>query len=105
DAELSLHVASTSTPKSDVGSACQKLAFLYTSERDFCVSSTQHLQGMNLAVIRQLQMLGYIVIELSHCEISSMEIQKDEDLDKLIMEKINAAIGFQMFMIEEGENS
>ncbi|GFO34471.1 fast kinase domain-containing protein 1 [Plakobranchus ocellatus] len=83
----------------------ERLAFLYGSEQHYCLGEGHHLIGQYQTDIRHLQMLGYNVILLPHYELSSMEMFSDQNLDSLIREKINKAVGIQVFTGHGDESS
>lgn len=99
DAELILNLNAPFTPSSNesLETVCQRVAILFVNHLDVCLGAKQELRGLTQAVIRQLQILGYVVVTLSQNEFSSMEICNEQAQDDLVREKINSALGFQVF--------
>ncbi|XP_059142216.1 FAST kinase domain-containing protein 1, mitochondrial-like [Physella acuta] len=73
----------------------ERIAVIYLAPSDFCLDN-EHITGFRLSSIRQLEILGYYVIMISHKDLLSMELHSEKNLDNYIREKINSVVKFQL---------
>ncbi|KAH9495086.1 hypothetical protein Btru_018127 [Bulinus truncatus] len=64
--------------KLKAGEDIDRLAVLYLGKNQFCVNSDQ-MKGQMTTKIRQLEMLGYIVVLVPYSNLSSMELHRSRE--------------------------